>query len=61
MERGAEMKHTPGPWKIDEAPDLPMGIIQDNEDGLGICTTVSAIIPMSKTTLFAVSVTHSKP
>lgn len=29
--------HTPGPWKIDEAGDLPLAVIQDTEDGLGIC------------------------
>ena len=32
-----EAKHTPGPWKIDEAEDLPLCVIQDNEDGQGIC------------------------
>ena len=30
-------EHTPGPWKIDEAENLPLAIIQDNEDGIGIC------------------------
>ena len=30
-------KHTPGPWKVDEAEDLPIGVIEDNEDGGGIC------------------------
>ena len=30
-------KHTPGPWKIDEAEDLPLAVIEDTEDGMGIC------------------------
>jgi hypothetical protein len=25
-----ESKHTPGPWKIDEAEDLPLGVIPDD-------------------------------
>lgn len=29
--------HTPGPWKIDENEELPLAVIQDNEDGEGIC------------------------
>lgn len=32
------MEYTKGPWKVDEAPDLPLGVIMDDEDGLGICT-----------------------
>ena len=30
------MKHTPGPWKIDENKAYPVGVIQDDEMGLGI-------------------------
>ena len=34
-------KHTPGPWKIDDATDLPLAVIVGNdesdEDGMGIC------------------------
>lgn len=29
-------KPTPRPWKIDDNPQLPLGIIQDDEDGYGI-------------------------
>lgn len=29
--------HTPGPWKVDEAEDLPLAVIRNNEDGEGIC------------------------
>lgn len=29
-------KHTAGPWKIDDALDLPLAVIQDNEMGEGI-------------------------
>lgn len=29
--------HTLGPWKIDEDNDLPLAIIEDTDDGLGIC------------------------
>ena len=28
--------HTPGPWKIDDALDLPLAVIRDHEDGEGI-------------------------
>lgn len=28
--------HTPTPYKIDEAEDLPLAIIQDTPDGLGV-------------------------
>lgn len=24
-------------WKIDEAEDLPLAVIEDTEDGLGVC------------------------
>lgn len=30
------MKHTPGPWKIDENKDLPLAVIIDDDDGMGI-------------------------
>jgi hypothetical protein len=30
-------KHTPGPWIIDPALELPLAVIADTEDGLGIC------------------------
>lgn len=30
------MKHTPTPWKIDEALDLPLAIISDTDDGMGV-------------------------
>ncbi len=30
-------KHTPGPWKIDENNELPLAVIQDHEEGQGIC------------------------
>jgi hypothetical protein len=36
---GLEMsatKYTPGPWKIDEATDLPLAVIRDDEMGEGI-------------------------
>lgn len=29
--------HTPGPWKIDEATDLPFAVIANNSNGDGIC------------------------
>ena len=29
-------KHTPGPWKVDEAEDLPLAVIEDTADGHGI-------------------------
>ena len=29
-------ERTPGNWKIDDADDLPLAIIEDTEDGLGI-------------------------
>ena len=29
--------HTPGPWRIDGNDDLPLAVIEDNEDGTGIC------------------------
>ncbi len=41
------MKHTPGPWKIDDNDELPLGVIQDNEMGLGICTIDCADPEMS--------------
>lgn len=28
--------HTPTPWKIDEAAEFPLAIIQDDEDGMGV-------------------------
>ena len=28
--------HTPGPWKIDDAEDLPLAVIEDTEMGEGI-------------------------
>lgn len=31
----SDTKHTPGPWKVDEVG--PLGVIQDDEDGRGIC------------------------
>jgi hypothetical protein len=30
-------EHTPGPWRIDEVEDLPLAVIQDDEDGTRIC------------------------
>ena len=24
-------------WKIDGAPDLPLAVIEDTDDGLGVC------------------------
>jgi hypothetical protein len=30
-------KHTPGPWKIDEATDLPLAVIEDTPEGYGVC------------------------
>lgn len=33
----AKPAHTPGPWKIDENEELPLAVIQDNEDGEGVC------------------------
>ena len=30
-------KHTPGPWIVDPNPELPLGVIEDNENGMGIC------------------------
>ncbi len=30
-------EHTKGPWKVDEAQDLPLAVIVDNENGDGIC------------------------
>jgi len=32
-----DTKHTPGPWKVDDAEDLPLAVIQDTETGDGIC------------------------
>ena len=29
--------HTAGPWKIDSNPELPLGVITDDENGYGIC------------------------
>lgn len=29
--------YTKGPWKIDEAEDLPLAVIEDTENGFGIC------------------------
>ena len=31
------MEHTPGPWKIDDSDELNLGVIQDDDDGMGIC------------------------
>jgi len=33
----SEQKFTPGPWKVDEAEGLPIAVIENNEDGNGIC------------------------
>ena len=30
-------KFTPGPWKVDEIEELPVAVIEDTEDGHGIC------------------------
>ena len=30
-------KHTPTPWKVVDNPDLPLGIVEVDEDGSGIC------------------------
>ncbi len=35
-------EHTPGPWKIDDALEHPLAIIQDEEDGTGICEVGNA-------------------
>jgi len=31
-----EFKHTPEPWKIDEADDMPLAVIADDDTGEGI-------------------------
>jgi len=36
MKTTKEMKHTPEPWKIYGSDELPLAIIQDDEDGMGI-------------------------
>lgn len=33
----AQAQHSPLPWKIDEAYDLPLAIIEDTENGYGVC------------------------
>lgn len=30
------MKHTPGPWKVDEASDLPLAVIRDDAIAEGV-------------------------
>ena len=30
-------KHTLGPWKIDDATDMPLAVIKDDENGMGVC------------------------
>ena len=45
---GKRMKNTSLPWKVDEATDLPIAVIQDNEDGIGI----AEIGPRNKRSLF---------
>jgi len=38
------MKHTPGPWIIDPAEDLPLAVIQDVPNGYGIAEIYRANI-----------------
>ena len=39
-------QHTKGPWKIDEAEDLPLAIIEDTPDGMGVCE-IGAFTPQN--------------
>ena len=41
---------TPGPWKIDEAPEQPLAIIENSEDGCGICCLDPEFLPKDQST-----------
>lgn len=35
------ISHTPGPWIVDPAEDVPLAVIQDTPDGFGVAEIVA--------------------
>ena len=42
LKGGAMKPATPLPWKVDENNELPPAVIEDTEDGIGVCEEMNA-------------------